>query len=209
MLDFIKLDRKKFTIKNFSELIDATNKIFHGQKADVARSLMLLAVGQACKSYLKSAPFNSNGVKPNFFRIFGNMYYVCTQSGFNNALYDCVGEDSGYSKSRIREMARSYPEQYPAIISLTDETFEAGRILVQWVPLVNLVGSDLPIMHDRKGCRCCWKPLAESKGCCISRGSLWIKYSAKTDVWSIECPETGDYSIISVCPMCGRNLHED
>lgn len=207
MFNFITLDRKKFTINNFQELIDATEKIFKGHDQSVARSLMLLTLGQACKAHLNSNK-DKDGIKQNFFRIFGNMYYVSSENGFNNALYDLV-QGRGYSKEAVRRMAQGYPVKYPALLSLTDETFEAARIQVQWVPLVNLNGSDLPPGKSRRVCHFCVKSVAKKEGCCINRGSMWIRYSSKTKNWSIECPETNDYSIINVCPMCGRNLHED
>lgn len=101
-------------------------------KEPLARSLMLLALGKCCYNYLDGL------MKPNFFRIFGNVYYCKTQKGFVNAAYDVLGADRSYTKGDVKKMLRGYPEKYPALVSFTDQTFEASRLLVEWLPFENL-----------------------------------------------------------------------
>lgn len=65
----------------------------------------------------------------NFKHLFGNVYRVKTQAGFNQALYHCM-DHAGYPKSRIRESVQSWPTKYPATIEIEDRMFEQGRIFV-------------------------------------------------------------------------------
>lgn len=105
---------------------------FSKDENPLARSLMLLALGKCCYNYLGGL------MKPNYFRIFGPVYYCKTQKGFVNAAYDVLGADTYYTKGNVKKMLRGYPEKYPALVSFTDQTFEAGRILVEWLPFENL-----------------------------------------------------------------------
>lgn len=131
----ITLDTQKLlkTPKSRTDLLTFTKQFskFSKEKEPLARSLMLLAVGKACYNYLGGL------MKPNFFRIFGNVYYCKTQKGFVNAAYDMLGTDS-YTKGDVKKMLRGYPEKYPALVSFTDQTFEASRILVEWLPIEHL-----------------------------------------------------------------------
>jgi len=121
------------TLESKMELLDYTKQFskFPKDKEPLARSLMLLGLGKCCYNYLGGL------MKPNFLRIFGNVYYCKTQSGFVNSAYDMLG-DTSYSKGRVKKMLQGYPEKYPALVSFTDQTFEAGRILVEWLPFENL-----------------------------------------------------------------------
>lgn len=204
-MSFISLDRKKFRITPFDDVMRSVEKLFVKREASVARSLMLLIIGQACKTYLKSLPL-FGGVKRNYFRIFGTFFYCQTENGFNNALYELV-DPCREDKSGYRRMVTSWPKKYPALVSFDDQSFEAGRVYVEWVPLINLRGSDLP---EANGCHFCYdKKRAETEGVCVSRGTMWMRYSSKTKNWSIECPKQNDYSIIHYCPNCGRSLMEE
>lgn len=131
----ITLDTQKLlkTPKSRTDLLTFTKQFskFSQEKGPLARSLMLLAVGKACYNYLGGL------MKPNFFRIFGNVYYCKTQKGFVNAAYDMLGTDS-YTKGDVKKMLRGYPEKYPALVSFTDQTFEACRIQVEWLPFAHL-----------------------------------------------------------------------
>lgn len=71
---------------------------FPKDKEPLARSLMLLALGKCCYNYLGGL------MKPNFLRIFGNVYYCKTQSGFVNSAYDMLG-DTSYSKGQVKKNA--------------------------------------------------------------------------------------------------------
>lgn len=55
-----------------------------------------------------------------------------------NSAYDMLGADPSYTKGDVKKMVRGYPEKYPALVSFADQTFEAGRILVEWLPIENL-----------------------------------------------------------------------
>lgn len=122
------------TPKSRTDLLAFTKQFskYPKSKEPLARSLMLLAIGKACYNYLGGL------MKPNFFRIFGNVYYCKTQKGFVNAAYDMLGADPSYTKGDVKKMVRGYPEKYPALVSFTDQTFEASRILVEWLPIENL-----------------------------------------------------------------------
>lgn len=137
MSDYIVLDTQKLlkTPKSRTDLLTFTKQFskFSKEKEPLARSLMLLALGKCCFNYLGGL------MKPNFFRIFGNVYYCKTQKGFVNAAYDMLGaDDLSYTKGDVKKMLRGYPEKYPALVSFTDQTFEASRILVEWLPFAHL-----------------------------------------------------------------------
>ena len=136
MSDYIVLDTQKLlkTPKSRTDLVTFTKQFakMPKDKEPLARSLMLLALGKCCSNYLGGL------MRPNFFRIFGNVYYCKTQKGFVNAAYDVLGADPSYTKGDIKKMLRGYPEKYPALVSFTDQTFEAGRILVEWLPFAHL-----------------------------------------------------------------------
>lgn len=132
----ITLDTQKLlkNPKSRTDLLAFTKQFskYPKSKEPLARSLMLLAVGKACYNYLGGL------MKPNFFRIFGNVYYCKTQKGFVNSAYDMLGADPSYTKGDVKKMVRGYPEKYPALVSFTDQTIEASRILVEWLPIENL-----------------------------------------------------------------------
>lgn len=132
----ITLDTQKLlkTPKSRTDLLAFTKQFskYPKSKEPLARSLMLLAVSKACYNYLGGL------MKPNFFRIFGNVYYCKTQKGFVNSAYDMLGVGTSYTKGDVKKMVRGYPEKYPALVSFTDQTFEASRILVEWLPIENL-----------------------------------------------------------------------
>ena len=132
----ITLDTQKLlkTPKSRTDLLTFTKQFskFSKEKEPLARSLMLLAVGKACYNYLGGL------MKPNCFRIFGNVYYCKTQKGFVNAAHDMLGAGTSYTKGAVKKMLRGYPEKYPALVSFTDQTFEACRILVEWLPIEHL-----------------------------------------------------------------------
>lgn len=132
----VVLDRKRFRVLFLKALLLLTSIVISSKKEDVARSLILIVVAQACHSYLKAQP-TGDGIKKNWFRIFGGFYYVQTQNGFHNSLYDLM-DGKNYSKEHIRGLIDSYPMSYPAIISLEDQTTNRNSISVQWVPVKNL-----------------------------------------------------------------------
>ena len=144
MSNLVVLDRKKFNVDGFSDVMSATEKLFKGEQDSVARSMMLLLLGQACNTYLQSLPISKNGVKKNYFRIFGDLFYCQTENGFNNAIYEITDPGKVENKKFYRRMVTSWPKKYPALVSFCDNSFEEGRIYVQWVPVTNLLGSSLP-----------------------------------------------------------------
>lgn len=75
--------------------------------------------------------------KPNFKMITGHMYIAENQNGFNNSLYDYFGatddgEGNEYSKKRVREMVQNIPPSYPIGIVIIDQTFECGRLYLEF-----------------------------------------------------------------------------
>lgn len=67
----------------------------------------------------------------NYIKITYNIFVVKNQNGFNNALYDFMGNhDSFYSKQEIRYMATDFPKSYPAVVIL-HEIYEISRISVE------------------------------------------------------------------------------
>lgn len=142
--DILYLDRKKFKgigkVGLFNQGLDLMQSAFKFRNEDVSRSLMLIALAQSCQTFLRAQP-TGDKMKPNCFRIFGNLFYCQTQSGFDKSLY-AVGH--GYTKKACRDMAFGYPTAYPCLVYLTDQIFERSRIDVQWVPFKNL----------KMGCHC-------------------------------------------------------
>lgn len=131
----IVLDRTKFKVHGFKTLLIWASKVIAKKEEMIVRSLILIVIAQVCSSYLKAQP-TGDGIKPNWFRIFGGLFYVQTQNGFHNSLYNFMSY-SGYDKKEIRGMITSFPKTYPALISLEDSV-EAHKIRVQWVPVKNL-----------------------------------------------------------------------
>lgn len=139
MSKLVVLDREKLEVDGLSDVMSAYEKLFKGQQDSVARSMMLLLLGQACNTYLRSLPVSENKVKKNYFRIFGDLFYCQTENGFNNAIYEITDPGKFQDKKFYRRMVTSWPKKYPALVSFYDNSFEAGRIYVQWVPVTNLL----------------------------------------------------------------------
>lgn len=73
----------------------------------------------------------------NFRMITGHMYIANNQNGFNNALYDYfqatdTGDTNAYSKKQVREMVQNIPPYYPVGIVIIDQTFECGRLYLEF-----------------------------------------------------------------------------
>ncbi|AHJ01719.1 hypothetical protein [Vibrio parahaemolyticus] len=72
----------------------------------------------------------------NFKHIFGSVFKVQNQNGFNNALYAALGcaENDGsalhYTKKELRESVQSWPERYPAFVEFEDKMLECKRVYV-------------------------------------------------------------------------------
>jgi len=71
----------------------------------------------------------------NYLKITYNIFVVKNQNGFNNSLYDFMGDlmgagDSFYSKQDIRSMVTNFPKSYPAVVILHKEC-EFSRIFVE------------------------------------------------------------------------------
>ncbi|MBR4407848.1 MAG: hypothetical protein IKT27_05995 [Clostridia bacterium] len=132
----IFLDRKKFKgiskVGLFNQGLDLMQSVFKVRNEDVSRSLMLIALAQSCQSFLRAQP-TGDTIKPNCFRIFGNLFYCQTQSGFDKSLYAVAGK--WFPKKACRRMANGYPSAYPSLVYLT---FDGIRIDVQWLPFKNL-----------------------------------------------------------------------
>lgn len=136
--DTIILDRKKFKGLNkvglFNQGLDLMQPAFKFRNEDVSRSLMLIALAQSCQSFLRAQP-TGDKMKPNCFRIFGNLFYCQTQSGFDKSLYAVAGHV--YPKSGCRRMADGFPKAYPSLVHLTVD-WDRDKIYVQWLPFKNL-----------------------------------------------------------------------
>lgn len=88
--------------------------------------------GQMAKDVTKSdKPTNQN-----FTHVFGRVYRVENQNGFNNALYASLGcaEVDGsalhYTKKELREAVQERPTSYPALVEFEDLMLSCGRIHV-------------------------------------------------------------------------------
>lgn len=108
----IVLDTQKLlkTPKSRTDLLTFSKQFakMPNDKEPLARSLMLLALGKCCFNYLGGL------MKPNFFRIFGNVYYCKTQKGFVNAAYDMLGaDDLSYTKGGREENAAGLSRKIP------------------------------------------------------------------------------------------------
>lgn len=72
----------------------------------------------------------------NFKHVFGRVYNVENQNGFNNALYAALGcaENDGtalhYTKKELREAVQDYPIKYPALVEFDDKMLECHRVYV-------------------------------------------------------------------------------
>lgn len=67
----------------------------------------------------------------NYIKITYNIFVVKNQNGFNNALYDFMGNaNSYYSKQELRSMITDFPKSYPAAVIFHKE-YDIGRISVE------------------------------------------------------------------------------
>ncbi|MGI9835709.1 hypothetical protein ACJPQX_20925 [Vibrio vulnificus] len=83
----------------------------------------------------------------NFVQLFGRVYKVRNQNGFNNALYHSLGcaENDGkalyYTKKELRESVQNWPERYPALVEFEDKMLECKRVYVSVSYDVSLSGN--------------------------------------------------------------------
>lgn len=84
-------------------------------------------------------------VNSRCFRLSGVIFIVTNQNGFNAALYEYYKPDEhdavwgydgihNYSKKELRSMVSNYPNDYPALIAIEDNTFEIRSIGVDVLP---------------------------------------------------------------------------
>lgn len=65
----------------------------------------------------------------NYQCVMKGAYLVKNSNAMYQALYDYMANEN-YSKKRLKEMLRWVPIRYPAFVLFNDQTFDAGRILM-------------------------------------------------------------------------------
>lgn len=73
----------------------------------------------------------------NFKHLYGSSYLVYTQAGFEQALYNYMG--NVYFKSTLRNSLRGFPKSYPSVVTFTDYMFEQYVIYVNTIRLNDLI----------------------------------------------------------------------
>ena len=73
----------------------------------------------------------------NYQCVMKGAYLVKNSNAMYQALYDYMANEN-YSKKRLKEMLRWVPTRYPAFVLFHDQTFDAGRILMDSLHLNRL-----------------------------------------------------------------------